>query len=123
MGEAKGGALLRPQRHIDHPGDKPIFLGKGKGNFEPDSYEPTATGPGEGGKAHRLRIEQKQEEEKQILVWYLLQMSGNPLRGCKKKKLCRQTLKTGKKVKIFPQPEVESSLCPFAAILRRADIL
>ena len=79
MGEAKGGAVLRPQRHIDHPGDKPIFLGKGKGNFEPDSYDPTASGPGEGGKAHRLRIEQKQEEEKLKGVYGFNQLASDEI--------------------------------------------
>ena len=52
-------------RHQDHPGVRPNFLGKGKkGNFEPESYEPKSSGNGEGGKAHRLTIEQKQQEEK-----------------------------------------------------------
>ena len=52
------------ERHISHPGVKPVFLGKGKGNFEPESYSPKSSGVGEGGKAHHLTIEQKGEEEK-----------------------------------------------------------
>eukprot|EP00088_Acartia_fossae_P003437 TRINITY_DN11449_c0_g1_i1.p1 TRINITY_DN11449_c0_g1~~TRINITY_DN11449_c0_g1_i1.p1 ORF type:complete len:607 (+),score=117.67 TRINITY_DN11449_c0_g1_i1:29-1849(+) len=52
------------QRHISHPGEIPVFKGKGnKGNFEPESYA-GGDGAGEGGKAHKLRVEQKDEEER-----------------------------------------------------------
>ena len=56
---------LGRQAHVSHPGEKPIFLGKGKkGNFEPEEVKTDGEGPGENGKAHQLRVEQKQEEEK-----------------------------------------------------------
>ena len=52
------------QRHISHPGEIPVFKGKGnKGNFEPESYA-GGDGAGDGGKAHKLRVEQKDEEER-----------------------------------------------------------
>ena len=47
---------------------KPVFLSDGKlGNFE--KYEEVKTGPGEGGKAHRLKPEQKTEEERLKGSW------------------------------------------------------
>jgi len=52
------------QAHVSHAGVKPKFLGQGaKGNFEPEAYS-GGSGPGDNGKAHQLRVEQKQEEEK-----------------------------------------------------------
>jgi len=52
------------KRHQSHPGDVPKFLGEGnEGNYEPRKSSKGA-GPGEGGKAHKLRVEQKQQEEK-----------------------------------------------------------
>ena len=52
------------QAHVSHPDEIPVFLGKGKnGNFEPH-MDVGREGPGEGGKAHQLRVEQKQEEER-----------------------------------------------------------
>ena len=55
---------LDKSRHLSHPGEIPLFKGKGnKGNFEPDSYG-GGSGPGEGGKAHKLRVEQRDEEER-----------------------------------------------------------
>ena len=53
-----------PKKHISHPGEVPEFLGEDTtGNFEPKIKKHTK-GPGEGGKAHKLKVEQKQEEEK-----------------------------------------------------------
>jgi hypothetical protein len=50
--------------HQSHPGEVPKFLGKGqKGNFEPEVYGGGA-GPGDNGRAHKLRVEQKGEEER-----------------------------------------------------------
>ena len=45
------------------PDDVPVFLGSSsKGNFEPEVYG-GGSGPGDNGKPHQLRIEQKNEEE------------------------------------------------------------
>jgi len=53
----------KPQRHISHPGEVPKFLGDGNnGNFEPKKPL-VKEGPGEGGKVHKLRVEQKHDEE------------------------------------------------------------
>ena len=42
-----------------------FLTGEGKeGNFEPSDKKTRKSGPGEGGKAHKLRVEQKQEEER-----------------------------------------------------------
>ena len=49
-----------------YPDQLPKFLGSGtSGNFEPSSSVKVTrnTGPGENGKGHHLRVEQKQEEE------------------------------------------------------------
>jgi len=55
---------MKRQAHISHPEEKPVFLGKGKnGNFEPH-IDVGRVGPGENGKSHQLRVEQKQDEEK-----------------------------------------------------------
>ena len=65
-GLGDGGDLgdLQPARHQSHPGVKPVFLGKGsKGNYEPEEYGGGHT-PGDNGKPHQLRVEQKGEEEK-----------------------------------------------------------
>jgi len=57
------------QAHISHLGVKPEFKGQGvKGNYEPESYSGGA-GPGENGQAHKLRVEQKQDEQKQKGVY------------------------------------------------------
>ena len=52
------------EKHVSHPGEIPKYLGTDKrGNFEPKI--PAVNGePGDGGKAHKLRVEQKQAEEK-----------------------------------------------------------
>ena len=51
-------------RHISHPGEIPKFKGSGNhGNFEPPSYG-GGDAPGDNGKAHKLRVEQKTEEER-----------------------------------------------------------
>ena len=50
-----------------YPDDLPSFLGNGKsGNFEPsvDIKVTKNTGPGENGKGHHVRVEQKTEEER-----------------------------------------------------------
>ena len=70
----------KPQRHISHPGEVPKFLGTydnsvfllllfccfvgdgNSGNFEPKKPL-VKEGPGEDGKAHKLRVEQKHDEE------------------------------------------------------------
>jgi len=53
----------KPQKHISHPGEVPKFLGEGNnGNFEPKKPI-VKEGPGEGGKTHKLRVEQKHDEE------------------------------------------------------------
>ena len=55
---------MKRQAHISHPDEIPIFLGKGKnGNYEPH-IDVGRVGPGENGKSHQLRVEQKQDEEK-----------------------------------------------------------
>ena len=54
-------------RLVSHPGVKPVFLGTGKhGNFEPPSSFKVSSrkAPGENGHAHKLRFDQKSEEEK-----------------------------------------------------------
>lgn len=58
------GEAPKAEKHISHPGVKPVYIGEGKkGNFEPSAYS-GGSGPGDNGKAHKLRVEQKQEEEK-----------------------------------------------------------
>ena len=55
---------IKALKHISHPGEVPKYLGEGqKGNFEPRIPSVTSEA-GDGGKAHRLRVEQKQKEEK-----------------------------------------------------------
>ena len=51
-----------------YPSELPVFTGK-EGNFEPSSkvkvlQGPKASEPGENGRAHKLRVEQKQQEER-----------------------------------------------------------
>ena len=55
------------QKGQSYPDDLPSFLGSGKsGNFEPsgDIKVTKNTGPGENGKGHHVRVEQKTEEER-----------------------------------------------------------
>ncbi len=54
------------QKHQSHPDELPVFKGADSppGNFEPSSWGEGRSGPGEHGKAHRLRVDQKQEEER-----------------------------------------------------------
>ena len=52
-----------------HPDELPVFMGKKSGNFEPSHSVKyleggAASEPGENGKAHKLRVEQKGQEEK-----------------------------------------------------------
>ena len=55
---------VKAEKHISHPGVIPKFLGQNKkGNFEP-KIPAVKSDPGDGGKAHKLRVEQKQSEEK-----------------------------------------------------------
>ena len=55
---------VKRQLHISHPDEKPIFCGREKiGNFEPVIDDENG-GPGENGKAHKLRVEQKEDEER-----------------------------------------------------------
>ena len=55
---------LKRHAHISHPEELPVFLGKGKnGNFEPH-LDVGKVGPGENGKSHQLREEQKKDEER-----------------------------------------------------------
>ena len=50
--------------HQSYPNELPKFLGQGnRGNFEP-RIPTQGSGPGEMGKAHNLRVDQKDEEEK-----------------------------------------------------------
>ena len=55
---------VKAEKHVSHPGEIPKYLGNNKrGNFEPKV--PAVNGePGDGGKAHKLRVEQKQAEER-----------------------------------------------------------
>ena len=56
--------LVKAEKHVSHPGEIPKFLGHNKrGNFEPQ-IGGVNSDPGDGGKAHKLRVEQKQAEEK-----------------------------------------------------------
>ena len=49
--------------HQSFPQDKPVFLGKGTaGNYEPSVYG-GGSGPGDNGRPHQLRVEQKSQEE------------------------------------------------------------
>ena len=58
----------------------PVFKGKGtKGNYEPASYG-GGSGPGEGGKAHKLRVEQRDEEERLKGVYGFNQLVSDEIR-------------------------------------------
>jgi hypothetical protein len=62
--DARGGFAPRIKHH-SYPDELPVFLGKGNlGNFEPKEPEVAPAGPGAGGKAHVLRVEQKGEEDR-----------------------------------------------------------
>ena len=68
-----------PARHQSHPGQVPQFLGSDhKGNFEPGKPAGGA-GPGHGGAAHKLRVEQKQEEEKMKGVYGFNQLASDEI--------------------------------------------
>merc|ERR1719341_3058215 len=57
----------------------PVFLGKGKnGNFEPH-LDVGKVGPGENGKSHQLRVEQKQEEERLKGVYGFNQLASDEI--------------------------------------------
>ena len=65
--------------HQSHPGEVPKFLGVGnKGNFEPDAYG-SGTGPGDNGRAHKLRVEQKAEEERLKGVYGFNQLASDEI--------------------------------------------
>ena len=58
----------------------PVFKGKGnKGNFEPATYG-GGSGPGEDGKAHKLRVEQRDEEERLKGVYGFNQLVSDEIR-------------------------------------------
>ena len=59
--------VLHHHQGRSYPDDVPKFLGTGTaGNFEPPSNQKVTrlTSPGENGKGHQLRVEQKTEEER-----------------------------------------------------------
>jgi hypothetical protein len=65
-----GSVVRQPGR--SYPEDVAKFLGQGtSGNFEPPENKKVTknTGPGENGKSHHLRVEQKVEEQKQKGVY------------------------------------------------------
>merc|ERR550519_2172988 len=65
--------------HQSHPDDIPKFTGKGNpGNFEPSVYG-GGSGPGMNGKAHKLKVEQKQEEEKLKGVYGFNQLTSDEI--------------------------------------------
>jgi polypeptide N-acetylgalactosaminyltransferase len=65
--------------HQSHPGVVPKFLGVGnKGNFEPATYT-GGSGPGDNGKAHKLRVEQKAEEERLKGVYGFNQLASDEI--------------------------------------------
>ena len=67
-------------RHQSHPDEVPVFKGKGnKGNFEPATYG-GGSGPGEDGKAHKLRVEQRDEEERLKGVYGFNQLVSDEIR-------------------------------------------
>ncbi len=50
--------------HNSYPDEIPVFVGLSHlGNFEPKAPESLPTGPGEMGKSHSIRVDQRQEEE------------------------------------------------------------
>ena len=59
--------ILNHHQGRSYPDDVPKFLGTGtSGNFEPPSNQKVTrlSGPGENGKGHQVRVEQKTEEER-----------------------------------------------------------
>ena len=67
LGEDDHAGAAARQKQASYPEDLPKFLGTGsQGNFEPPQEEKVTkdTGPGQNGKAHHLRVEQKTEEER-----------------------------------------------------------
>jgi polypeptide N-acetylgalactosaminyltransferase len=67
-----------------HPDEVATFTGTKPGNFEPVSklkvlQGPAASEPGENGRAHKLRVEQKQEEEKLKGVYGFNQLASDEI--------------------------------------------
>ncbi len=63
-GGSGGGSGVR-QKHQSHPDELAVFKQKGNlGNFEPKDWKLGTEGPGEHGKGHKLRVDQRQEEER-----------------------------------------------------------
>ena len=63
----QGGKHSASRKDQSYPDDIPKFLGTGKsGNFEPgaDVKVAKSSSPGENGKGHHVRVEQKVEEER-----------------------------------------------------------
>ena len=55
---------VKAEKHRSHPGEIPKYRDDNKrGNFEPQ-IPAVSNQPGDGGKAHKLRVEQKQAEER-----------------------------------------------------------
>ena len=70
---------VKAEKHISHPGEIPKYLGgKKRGNFEPQ-IPPVNGEPGDGGKAHKLRVEQKQAEEKLKGVYGFNQLASDEI--------------------------------------------
>lgn len=79
VGSPEGGKRLKER---SYPQDVPRFLGSGHtGNFEPASSVKvtTLTGPGENGKSHKMRVEQKVEEERLKGVYGFNQLSSDEI--------------------------------------------
>jgi len=75
----KASVLDSRSPHLSHPNEIPKFTGKGNpGNFEPSVYG-GGSGPGMNGKAHKLTIEQKQEEEKLKGVYGFNQLTSDEI--------------------------------------------
>ena len=70
-GRGAGNAVISSGRipNKSYPKDVAVFTGQNPGNFEPSASVkvlkgPSSSGPAENGKAHKLRVEQKNQEEK-----------------------------------------------------------
>ena len=70
-GRGAGNAAISSGRipNKSYPKEVAVFTGRNSGNFEPSSsvkvlQGPSSSEPGENGRAHKLRVEQKTQEEK-----------------------------------------------------------
>ena len=64
-GVAGAEAAKHREKHQSYPDEVAVFKGKDNlGNFEPADWHEGRTGPGEHGKSHKLRVDQREEEEK-----------------------------------------------------------